>query len=268
MPANTPDSSDATQFGDRLAEREALISRYNTYQAKYVENIRESDRAIIEHILQAIDRSGKKPADCRLLDIACSTGSLLIHLRKAFPDMKLAGVDLETSSINTARANELLKGVELFVEDATKLDFSSEFDFIITNAFTWMLDHDAFRLVSERILSALKPGGSWVAFEWTHEFNHDICIHERSNSHPNGIRIYSRPMNWVQKSLQDAGFDKVAFHPFQIPIDLKRGAVYTNNDDGFEDLNSYTIKTEEGGRLLFRGSVCQPWCHMVASKPV
>ena len=34
----------------------------------------------------------------------------------------------------------------------------------------------------------------------------------------------------------------------------------------FSELNSYTIKSENGERLVFRGSLYQPWCHICARR--
>jgi hypothetical protein len=51
-------------------------------------------------------------------------------------------------------------------------------------------------------------------------------------------------------------------------MDLARGSVYKDGESGFEDLNSYTVKTETGDRLLFRGALYQPWCHMIAHKGI
>ena len=65
----------------------------------------------------------------------------------------------------------------------------------------------------------------------------------------------------------ESGFDDVQFAPFEIPIDLPRGRTVGDNESGFEDLNSYTVRSEAGDRLLFRGTLFQPWCHLIARKP-
>ena len=59
--------------------------------------------------------------------------------------------------------------------------------------------------------------------------------------------------------LEESGLGNASFEPFSIQIDLPRpeisGPIYT-----------YTVRTDEGDRLQFRGTLFQPWCHLVANK--
>lgn len=99
-----------------------------------------------------------------------------------------------------------------------------------------------------------------LAFEWLHPFEHqDIVITETTMGHPEGLRICFRPMKRVEGILRSAGFKKVEFRPFDIPIDLPMR--------GYDqEVFSYTVRSAEGRNLCFRGALSQPWCHMIAEK--
>ena len=82
---------------------------------------------------------------------------------------------------------------------------------------------------------------------------------EKTNSHPNGLRLCFRPMKKIRESMIRAGFQSVEFRPFELPIDLAR-----NPDDS--EIITYTVKDEHRRRLAFRGALYQPWCHTIAAK--
>jgi hypothetical protein len=71
-------------------------------------------------------------------------------------------------------------------------------------------------------------------------------------------------MREVRTIFEETGFTDVWFQPFNISIDLAR--VDQAEGGSFQDLCSYTIKAEDGRRMLFRGALYQPWCHMMGRK--
>ncbi len=257
--ANTPDS-----FIENYTSNSSFIDRYNEYQKRYAVNIRDSDRRLIELVSDELTRQEGDHA--RLLDVGCSTGNFLKHLLQAFPGMDLEGLDLAADSISAARKREELAGIMFHVGDASKLPFDGEFAVVTTNAVTYPFDYPVYEQILGSIYRALRPGGSFVAFEFFHDFIQDICILEKSRSHPTGINLYFRPMDRVRKILEAIGFRDIVFHPFEISVDLEPGITFAGNNQGFEDLNSYTVKDENGHRHLYRGALSQPWCHLVARK--
>lgn len=70
---------------------ETFLRDYNAYQKKYAGQIRESDKVLIQLVREIAERSGSLEERFRLLDIGCSTGNLLLHLKHAFPSMELTG---------------------------------------------------------------------------------------------------------------------------------------------------------------------------------
>jgi SAM-dependent methyltransferase len=201
--------------------------------------------------------AGKERA--RLLDIGCSTGNLLRHLRSALPELELTGGDLTPDVLARCRADPELEGVEFAELDVLALP-EQRFDAVVANAVLFLLTDDEFARAAGSIKQALRPGGALVAFDLFHPFEQELEVRERSRTHPDGLVLHLRPYERVRDACEAAGFERIEFHPFEIPVDLPR-----NDDDG--ELITYTRRTDEGGRLLFRGALVQPWCHMVATAP-
>jgi 2-polyprenyl-3-methyl-5-hydroxy-6-metoxy-1,4-benzoquinol methylase len=98
-----------------------FLSDYNFYQTKYAKQMRESDKVIIKLIQEAV--AALKPVNrrLRLLDVGCSTGNLLLHVKRIFTDMELTGCDLALSSLEKCRANPELSGIEFKVLNLLKM---------------------------------------------------------------------------------------------------------------------------------------------------
>ena len=67
------------------------------------------------------------------------------------------------------------------------------------------------------------------------------------------------PIGKVSEYLNNVGYLKSEFIPFEIPFDMEEPP-----HDG--EVVSYTKKLIDGKRLMFRGALDQPWCHMIAHK--
>lgn len=250
----------------KYASNSGLMETYAAYQRRYAERIRESDKLLIGLVERVIAERSRGGPRLSLLDVGCSTGNLLLHLRKAYPGLELTGGDLASSMIESCKADPALDGIRFEVMDMLNIRHVEEFDVVIANAVTYLFNNEEYTSAIRSVSACLKPGGWFFSFEWLHPFEHDIEILETSRTHPKGLRIHARPYSSVSAILSEHGFANYRFQPFSIPIDLPRGATYGPNEDGFEDLNSYTVKTETGERLLFRGALFQPWCHLIAQK--
>ena len=87
---------------------ETFLSKYSQYQEKYTHEPRESDKLSIQILKELLgDGDG-----CRILDVACSTGNFVRHLRRAMPAVTLVGSDLAVSFVDQCRADESLRGIE------------------------------------------------------------------------------------------------------------------------------------------------------------
>jgi SAM-dependent methyltransferase len=236
---------------------EQFLRDYNSYQAKYAKQMRESDKVLVGLIRELLAKRGT--GQRRLLDIGCSTGNLLLHLRRLLPDVALTGGDLAESSLAECRANPELKGVEFKSLDILDLPAAPSYDLIVVNAVLYMMEDLQFEKAVRSMAGALQPGGGIAMFDFFHPFEQDLSIMEVSKTHPTGLRLRFRPKSLASRVLQEAGFAHLQFRPFTLPIELPR-----NPDDS--ELITYTVATSEGVRLPFRGTLFQPWCHLTATK--
>lgn len=250
-------SSESASYSEYVSDR-SFHDQYVSYQQRYADSIRESDKVLLAMVAEAAGRP-----DAAVLDIGCSTGNLLMHLRNAMPQARLTGGDMADDVIASCQADADLVGIDFQVMDMTAI--AGRYDVVVANATGFFLTAEEYGRALRSVADSLEPGGAYIAFEWLHPFPQELAIRETSRSHPEGLTIHARSFGAVEGLLHDAGFSKVEFRPFEIPIDLERGATYGDNAEGFEDLNSYTVKTETGERLLFRGTLHQPWCHLLAT---
>ncbi len=245
-----------THYSQYVSDKK-LIDSYNDYQKKYKSEPRESDKSSIE----MIDKEMLERSQFTLLDVACSTGNFLYHLRSRFPDAHLTGVDLAKIFIDQCKDDPDLSNVQFETADLLDLSTLGKFDIITANAVTYLLDGTDYKIALDSIFSALNPAGIYIGFEFVNPFSvQDLTIIETNEWNPNGLTLRIRPMKKVQEEMERIGFSEVEFIPFDLPIDLPH--------PGYDaDVLTYTVKDDSGSRMAFRGALYQPWCHFVARKP-
>lgn len=236
---------------------EKFLADYNAYQAKYAGQMRESDKVIVDLIRQASAARVDREKRLRVLDIGCSTGNLLLHIKRLLPDLALFGGDLAVSSLEQCRHNPELAGIDFHQMNLLDLP-QSVCDIAIVNAVLYMMEDEQFARSLRSLSQCLSAEGHLIVFDFFHPFDQHLSIMERSRSHPDGLRLVFRPMADVARLLREAGFAEPQYRPFFLPIDLPR------RDDG--ELVTYTVTTEDDLRIPYRGALSQPWCHMITRK--
>jgi SAM-dependent methyltransferase len=236
------------------------IRSYIAYQERYAKDARDSDKKLIELIGQLLAAHAPAARAPRLLDIGCSTGNLLIHLRHAYPGLELTGGDLSELSIAGCKANPALAGVSLEVMDILRLgERPGHYDIVTANAILYGFTDELFAASLAAINAALVPGGSLVAFDFFHPWEQEVALVEKTPLFPGGHPIHFRSYASAGTAISGAGFEQPRFTPFEIGVDLP--------DRGQASVVSRTVTALDGRRLLFRGCLSQPWCHMTARKP-
>jgi ubiquinone/menaquinone biosynthesis C-methylase UbiE len=235
---------------------EAHMAAYAEYQRKYSHQIRESDRKLIALIARHVgDGRGMT-----LLDIGCSTGNLLRHLRHTLPQLQLEGADIVASIIAANTEAPDLKGIRFSVLNMLEMPADRQFDVVVANAALPFFNEEEFERAIENLGRCVKRGGLFAVFDFFHPFDELITVIERSKAHPLGMKSHFRSYIDVRRAVLSAGLEEPEFDPWIIPVDLPRPS-----DPA--DMTSYTVRLEDGERLLFRGAVYQPWCHMTALRP-
>jgi SAM-dependent methyltransferase len=236
------------------------MQEYIAYQQRYVAKIRESDRVILG-MVAAVLRDRHDAAPAAVLDIGCSTGNLLRHLKQAFPSLALTGGDLSDLQLDTCRKDPDLAGIAFTRLDIKALPADARYDAILANAILYGFDHDSFLQSLRSLSGALRPRGVLIAFDFFHPWQQEVEIIEKTRAFPHGHPLHFRSYRTTEAALREAGFGDVTFNPFAIPIDLPRP------DQEAADIRTHTVETTAGERLQFRGVICQPWCHLRAVKP-
>ena len=149
---------------------EVFLSDYNAYQARYAENIRESDKVLIGLVSKYIEDCNFKTPP-KLLDIGCSTGNLLLHLNRLLPNINLTGGDLARSSIEDARRNSAFSRIEFEELDIMKLP-ENKYDIIIGNAVLGLFDWQDYATALGSVFKSLNHEGAFFEFDWMHPFIH------------------------------------------------------------------------------------------------
>lgn len=223
------------------------IPEYIAYAGQYVAEPRECDKIIIQML---------RGASGSLLDIGCSTGNLLRHIQTANSQLGLTGGDLSEAQLAVCRADATMQSIAFEKMDILDLP-ADRYDYVVANAILYGFDDDDYRSALQSVARALHAGGCFIAFDFFHPYNQEISIIERTSGFPNGHPIHFRSMTNVSRWLDEAGFEAAQFSPFSIPVKLA--------NDSTENLRTKTVDTNDGQRLMFRGALCQPWCHLKAT---
>jgi trans-aconitate methyltransferase len=234
---------------------EAHMEAYRAYQQKYAGRIRESDRKLISLLQRhAGDLRGRT-----LLDMGCSTGNLLLHLKHALPGLALEGADLVERIIVENAGKPELAGVSFRVMDMLEMDADRRYDVVVANAALMFFDDVEFERAVFNLSRAVKPGGLLAVFDLFHPFEETITVVETSAAHPNGLKFSLRSHRQVRRAVEGGGLEPPSFETWSMPMDMPRPTDRA-------DLTTYTVRTDGGERLSFRGALYQPWCHMLARR--
>jgi len=225
------------------------------FEDQFFEEPRDRHKVMLDLVGEVV-RDG---SPSRLLDVCCSKGIFLAHVRRLYPELSLLGVDLGEELIAEAQKNPSLAGIDFQHADLLSMSFDEPFDIVTGNNALMFFDDAQYERAVSNIWDSLSPGGSFFTSDLYHPFDQDLKIVERNNWYPGELVTYHRSYAYVRRVFEGLGADRIDFRPFGMTKDLPR------NDYG--SLVSYTIGTEGGERLDMRGILLQPFCHFSAHKP-
>lgn len=234
-----------------------MASTYFEYQKRYADRMRENDRVLLglmDETLRTQNRSG-----IRLLDIGCSNGNLLKHMRSIAPNIEYWGGEIQPEVIERCRNEPSLAGIRFELMNARDLSPWPQFDVVVANAVLFRFPEPDFEDICASIGRATVSGGRLFTLDFYHRFSQELAIEERSAWHPEGLKLHFRSFASATRIYERQGFRNIEFHPFDIPIDVPP----RENPD---DIGTYTVRTEKGENMQFRGALYQPWCHLTACK--
>jgi cyclopropane fatty-acyl-phospholipid synthase-like methyltransferase len=194
-----------------------------------------------------------------ILEVGCSTGNLLKHLHRMIPNTKLTGIDLSKEEVEECLRDPELSELSFKQLGAHQLSEAGRFGVIVYNAILGCLDEKTFEASIRNAASSLNDKGCIVAFDYFSSYEQDICFTEYSKEFPKGLTWNIRSHSKVDGILESASFDVAVFKPFFMPMDLERSPERSS-------IRTHTIKDDSGRRMSFRGTLYQPWCHLLASK--
>jgi SAM-dependent methyltransferase len=244
-------------MAEETAAPDYMVGAYFDYQNRYAESMRENDRVLLSLMSDALAVADRGAS--RLLDIGCSNGNLLRHLRGIWPNIEYWGGDIQPEVIARCRSDPLLAGIRFEVMNARDLSSLPKFEIVVANAVLFRFPGPDLAAICGSIARAMAPGGWLFTLDFYHPFSQDLAIEEHSAWHPEGLKLHFRSYETARRMFSAQGFTDIRFFPFEIPIDLPPHADPSN-------ISTYTRQTADGARLQFRGILFQPWCHLTARK--
>ena len=227
---------------------------YIRYQSKYLNNPRRSDLEIIRICKGIYQELGD---NLKLLDIGCSQGNLLHEIKEYFPKWNLLGGDLSPVEIEECSRQSRLKGIDFKVMDIFDLPFNV-FDVIVVNAVFFALNNHESQMALKSISNSLRNSGTVIIFDMLSASPQNLQIIEENLSEASlkQININIRNIKFFESLANNEGLKLEKVTPFYIDIDLPYNE------------KSIVSHTKNFGNLRhsFRGSIFQPWHHIILRK--
>lgn len=196
----------------------------------------------------------------KILDIGCGPGSALDYIAAKHPTSDFMGIDINT------------KLFELYAGESTNISFEYGDVFRLNPEYKDRYDG----LISLQVLSWLpeyrkpleemcKLNANWIAFSsllYDGRINYTISLQNYERPTHNSsfsqvyYNIYSVPL--IRELLQDYGYRRFAYMPFEIDIDLEK--------PDHKNLGYYTVKTQDNKRMAFNTCLYQPEGFIFAGK--
>ncbi|EIT87354.1 biotin biosynthesis protein BioC [Fictibacillus macauensis ZFHKF-1] len=133
-----------------------LVQKRFSKQATSYDEYAIVQKQMADHLLAQLT-CHSFPKNVSILEIGCGTGFLTEKLCAAFPHAGIVAVDLAPGMIQQAKTRFLHSGVTFQCGDIERMNFSTSFDIIVSNAtFQWFNHVDQ---TLQMLMNAVKPTG-------------------------------------------------------------------------------------------------------------
>ena len=194
----------------------------------------------------------------RWLDLGCADALFLDALRRSFSGWELIGLEINKDLLERAYATVENTNIRIVNEDASTYASDDHFDVVTASGLLSVFDEPL--QVLDCWLKLLKPEGLLIVFGTFSPFDMDIKINYRNNY--NSSEWETGINSFAQKTFERhlSSLNLVPeFIPFEMSVDLKKG------DD---PIRSYTIKDENGKRMVIAGNTIKNLYYMLIKKTV
>jgi len=217
--------------------------------------LKHHERALIDLISA---RVGDQENNKTFLDVGCADGLFLSHVQDRYPQWRLEGLEANEELIERGTKSEIASQIVLHHGDAYDFVPDNAYDVIAASGILAVFDDPLS--VLERWISWLKPGGRMFVYSIFNVQDIDTRVYFRNNFLPNGWEtgLTGFSVQSTQRHLEQLGVE-FEFIPFDLPVDLPKSE---------NPIRSYTVRTEDGRRLVIAGNILCEFHHLVISKPV
>ncbi len=232
------------------------------YQKQYLNSPRECDKKTINFIKKNLN-----PKKNNIADLGSGNGNFLFHLKKKVPFQNYFGFEYSRQMLNKCKSQEYLKEINFNEINIIKKPIRPNMDVIVSTAVTYQFKESEFIKCMKNIYKSLKKNGTYIGYELVNEFSQELTIIEKTDLYKTGIPLHIRSKNYLKKILIKIGFKEINFNFFNIRIDLEsKKNISKMSNEYVEHLKTYTVTDMKKKRHMFRGSIFEPWCHIICKK--
>ena len=188
---------------------------YIYFQENYYENKKEIFKFVIDLLKNKLSKN--KIEEYSLLDLGCSRGELLYHIKNDLKNYKsLVGLDYSQVLIDSAKSQDFSNDISFIVGDAENFSLSQQFDFIVCVGVTGYFD--SLQNLFSNIEAHLSEDSTAFVIHLFNKLDVDVLVKYRNNKYFDefqpGWNLHS--ISTARKELENTGLKLLNMHEFQL----------------------------------------------------
>ncbi|MBG05666.1 MAG: hypothetical protein CMM59_16495 [Rhodospirillaceae bacterium] len=249
-----------------MKERDAPFGgSLSAYHADYRKSPRERDKVGLS-ILERIRKNTE--GNLKIVDVGAGWGSFAYLIDKNIDNCAVSMIEIDEECVKFADIDPELSQIDAILANIVDTPLARKWDVASTVAVTCMFPQHEFESLMTAVSQLIKPGGYYVGWEMFHHIDQELEIKETHQG--DSCLLCIRSIEYVANFFKSIGLNNIEFIPFEMPFDMApvTGSIAwagKSTDIRAAHLKSHTVNTDDG-RYSFRGSMYQPWCHVIARK--